>query len=532
MKTTFCTFLLAAVCLFAQAPNPAEPQSQQQPAKPAEPESEEPVVFRSDVALARIDAQVLERGGSRAITGLRPEDFVIRDRGQIRDIKNFANEDMPVDIIILLDVSRSMMPHVSSLARASRQALGSLGDDDRVAVMVFDRSTRVHSKFIKGRNEIASELERVIDHENFNGGTDITRALVDAANYMRKNGRKEVRRAIVILTDDRTEFDRNEKRVLNSLYEADAILSALIAPDQHGQIYGPTTGGSTGGYPPSGGGGYPGGGGGVGFPGGGVGGPLGGVILGRRRGGGGYPGGYPGGGYPGGGGNGPVVFGGGGLQSAGTSEIARESGGDSLSVYDASAFQDTLDRIRQKYALYFNAAADGDNPAISVELSEAARRRYPSAIVRARRSYAGGGTTAAPVITTGPSGTIDTAPTAGGGVGTNGSASDDAGNRPRMRRRPVDQPDDSINRGPASLPAPAATQDGATSSRSGGWRRIDEPGSKAGPLALPDPGRRSTPAAAEPAVVPAASKPGGWRRATPEDVTPPAEAPSTSTKKQ
>ncbi|MBL8210220.1 MAG: VWA domain-containing protein [Bryobacterales bacterium] len=530
MKKTFCTFLLAALCLGAQDPKPAE--------KPAEPEqAEEPIVFRSDVALARVDAQVLERGGSRAITGLRPEDFVIRDRGQIRDIKNFANDDMPVDIIILLDVSRSMMPHVSSLARASRQALGSLGDDDRVAVMVFDRSSRVHSQFIKGRNAIASELERVIDREHFNGGTDITRALVDAANYMRKNGRKDVRRAIVILTDDRTEFDRNEKRVLNALYEADAGLSALIAPDQHGQIYGPTTGGSTGGggYP-GGGGGYPGGGGGIGFPGGGVGGPLGGVILGRRRGGGGYPGGgYPGGGYPGGGGgSGPVVFGGGGLQSAGTSEIARESGGDSMSVYDASAFQDTLDRIRQKYALYFNAAADADSPAISVELSEAARRRYPSAIVRARRSYAGGGTTAAPVITTGPNGTIDAPATTSDARSTTGTESAEE-SRPRMRRRPVDQPDDSSNRGPATLPAPTVSQDDSGSRSNGGWRRIDEPGSKAGPLALPDPNRKTgsgTVSEPVPTTPPApAAKPGGWRRATPEDVNPPVVEASPTSKK-
>lgn len=52
-----------------------------------------------------------------------------------------------------------------------------------------------------------------------------------------------------------------------------------------------------------------------------------------------------------GGGNGPVIIGNSRLKSAGTEEIARASGGDSMSVDNASALQDTLERIRQSYAL-------------------------------------------------------------------------------------------------------------------------------------------------------------------------------------
>ena len=59
------------------------------------------------------------------------------------------------------------------------------------------------------------------------------------------------------------------------------------------------------------------------------------------------------GGYPGGGdGGGPVIIGS-RTHSAGTSELARASGGDSMSVDDASALQDTLARLRQRYALHF-----------------------------------------------------------------------------------------------------------------------------------------------------------------------------------
>lgn len=61
-----------------------------------------------------------------------------------------------------------------------------------------------------------------------------------------------------------------------------------------------------------------------------------------------------------------------------------------MAVDDASAFEKTLARIRQRYALYFylpEGVKPSEQHAIEVELSDAARRRYPGAQVRYRRSY-------------------------------------------------------------------------------------------------------------------------------------------------
>src|SRR5262249_32521626 len=77
-------------------------------------------------------------------------------------------------------------------------------------------------------------------------------------------------------------------------------------------------------------------------------------------------------------------------RSAGTSSIARESGGASMGVEEASALQNTLARIRERYALYFylpEGVKPGDVRSVQVELSDAARRRYPGAEVRYRPSY-------------------------------------------------------------------------------------------------------------------------------------------------
>jgi VWFA-related protein len=316
------------------------------------------VVFHSDVSLVRVDAQVVD-ASNRAIVHLHAGDFVLREDGREVPIRNFAAENMPVDVLFLLDVSGSMRPHVQRIADASGAALGELGKDDRMAIMVFDRSTRVRLNFSSSRQDVQHEFDRLLRDERFNGGTDITRAMLDAADYVRREGRRDARRAIVILTDDQTEFDRDDAGVGRALGRADAVMCALIAPDamqNRGNRGGGRQGGGWGGGSP------------------GLGGPLGGIIFGRGGGGGNR--------YPGGGGGGHT-------SSAGTAEIARDSGGDSMSVNDSSALEDTLARIRQRYTLYFSLP-DGVQPGqernIQVDLSPDARRRFSDAEVRYRRT--------------------------------------------------------------------------------------------------------------------------------------------------
>ncbi|MCU1274659.1 MAG: von Willebrand factor, type, partial [Bryobacterales bacterium] len=265
---------------------------------------------------------------------------------------------MPVDLVLLLDVSRSMEPHVQRIAAAAHQALGVLGDQDRIAIMVFDRATRVRLAF-GNRQDAERELERVLDQEAFDGGTDIKRGLLDAANYMARHARHDARHAMVILTDDQTERDRDDAAVLRALTRADCVLSALIAPDalHSGTKRMPRDDGS-GSWPDDA-----------------LSARLHQMLPPELR--------------PYFDGSAPLMMGG-RTRSAGTSEIAGKSGGDSIAVDHASAFEETLARIRQRYALYFylpEGVKPGGERAIEVELSDAARRRYPGAQVRYRRSY-------------------------------------------------------------------------------------------------------------------------------------------------
>jgi VWFA-related protein len=413
------------------------------------------VVFRSDVSLVRVDASVVDRD-NRAIAGLRADDFVLRESGRTQPIRNFASEEMPIDLLFLVDVSRSMRPHVQRMADATHQAVRVLRDNDRVGIMVFDRDTRVRLALRNGsRRDVEREMESLLRHESFNGGTDITRAMLDAADYMGNNGRRDARRAVVILTDDETEYNRDEDRVVRALARADTVMSALIAPDAMR-------------YRSGGGQRYPQGGGGGGWPGG--------VIFGPQQRG-------PYGGR--GGQQGQARR----TQSAGTSQIARDSGGDSMPVDGAYALEDTLTRIRQRYALYFMLPAGaraGDQRSISVSLADAATRRYPYAEVRYRRDYYV------------PSGVTPSSASPDSTVISSTSAPTSDPDRPIQRRRGVSQndgdspvpnmrPPDPAPPAPSQAPAPAAAS--------------------------------SSPAAAPPASQPPAQQPaqGRWRKVAPGD---------------
>lgn len=459
-------------------------------------QADETPVFRSDVSLVRVDVQVLDRT-SRPVTHLQKEDFVLRENGKELPILNFASEKMPIDILFLLDVSGSMRPHVERIARAAQSALDILGQDDRIAIMVFDRQTRTRLPFTAVGDRVYQEFDAVLDRERFNGGTDITRGMLDAAQYMQRNARKEARRGIIILTDDQTEFDRDDERVGQALIDADTVMSALLAPDALGN----RSRFPGGGYPPTGGRRTGGGWGGLGT-----------IILGG--------GGYPGGGYPGGGGGGVSL---GRMRTAGTPEIAQASGGESMPVDSAAALETTVARLRQRYALYFNlpaGARKGEHRRLQVALAGTGATRYPNAELRYRQNYLAPMSNESDPNVTVISESKPDAPT---------PTNED---RPvYRRRRPVGDgtgggrgPNPQVGATEAPVPPPADSSPAST----GGWRRAEAKDAPAPvPAASPAETAPVDPPAPAPAPAPAsAQKKGGWRKATdPEPSAPPAKQP-------
>ena len=191
-------------------------------------------------------------------------------------------------------------------------------------------------------------------------------------------------------------------------------------------------------------------------------------------------------------------------QSAGTREIALRSGGDSLRVDDSYALQDTLARIRQRYALNFYLPAGvrpGEERYAVVQLADATLNRYPGADVRYRQSYF------APTGSTAPAPATDS-PVVVSRAGSNDSNGTSNGNydpdRPVMRRRPAVSQPDSGGAGPLIRDSGSETPAQASSS---------QPASPTQPPPSSQP--QAAPVSQSP-TAPSSSAP-GWRTARPED---------------
>ena len=114
-----------------------------------------------------------------------------------------------------------------------------------------------------------------------------------------------------------------------------------------------------------------------------------------------------------------------------------------MSVNDASALQETLMRLRQRYALFFSlpeGVVPGQERNITVDLTADALRRYPYAEVHYRRAYGSGNhdrNDSPTLVRRAPADASDSAPTAT--AAPSSDASSDTPSTTRRRRVAVNQ---------------------------------------------------------------------------------------------
>ena len=188
-------------------------------------------VFRTGVALVKVDAQVIDRGG-HVVTGLTAADFEVRDDGRPQKIAYFGRESEPLDLVLLLDVSGSMHHHLQELAQTARAALRPLGSGDRVALMLFSREAVVREQFTADFGVIESDLRGAVGERGLGSGTAINAAIISAAQYAAKQPVRG-RHAILIVTDNLSlNYKVPDDEVIRELYAADAVLNAILIGKQ------------------------------------------------------------------------------------------------------------------------------------------------------------------------------------------------------------------------------------------------------------------------------------------------------------
>jgi VWFA-related protein len=175
----------------------------------------------------RVDVQVTQ--GSELVSNLTAEDFQVFDQNLPQKILYVGRDREPLSLLLLLDVSGSMQRYINQVGNVARQSLRFLRPGDRVAVMLFSKGTRVRKDFTDDFGAVADSIKGAIWDESLGSGTAINEAILDAAKYMQERAGEKGRKAVLILTDNLgLNYKSPDQAALNALFAADAVFNAMV----------------------------------------------------------------------------------------------------------------------------------------------------------------------------------------------------------------------------------------------------------------------------------------------------------------
>lgn len=186
--------------------------------------------FQSGVSQVRVDVEVLS--GGRPVANLAAGHFLVRDNGAVQPVVHVSQNEEPLDVILLFDVSGSMKPALERISASTAAAFEHLREGDRVAIMTFASQPRLLAGFTEDLEAARRTVEQDVLNSPFEGWTRIWDGLSEAGRVHFRQGRTRRRRAVLIITDNYGQRGKvEEAEALENLLEAEAIAGAVIIPN-------------------------------------------------------------------------------------------------------------------------------------------------------------------------------------------------------------------------------------------------------------------------------------------------------------
>jgi VWFA-related protein len=195
-------------------------------------------VIKVNTDLVVFDAQVVDKKSKRIVGDLTRDDFAVTDDGVKQQISYFSRDELPLSIILLLDVSRSVRPIIHDIRDGALNALRRLKPDDQVAVMAFASETKLAQDFTKDRALVSRKIEEATATDVLGNATFIGPALESAAIHMEHAPTVNSRRVIIIITDNIAAIsDRQQHDVLDQLFDTGTVVYGLIVRATIGRVF-------------------------------------------------------------------------------------------------------------------------------------------------------------------------------------------------------------------------------------------------------------------------------------------------------
>jgi VWFA-related protein len=178
------------------------------------------VTFSSKVEAVRVDVLVTDNG--QPVRGLGPADFDIRDNGVLQQIDLVSFEQIPLNVVLALDMSDSVAgERLERLVTAGSTVLGGLEKGDQAALVTFSQSVQLGAKLSGDVTKLRDALAR----SNGKGNT----SLIDGAFAGIQIGESDAGRALLIIFSDGLDTSSwlPAERVLDAAKRSDVVAYAV-----------------------------------------------------------------------------------------------------------------------------------------------------------------------------------------------------------------------------------------------------------------------------------------------------------------
>ena len=178
------------------------------------------VTFSSRVEAVRVDILVTDNG--QPVRGLGAGDFEIRDNGVLQQIELVSFEQIPLNVVLALDMSDSVAgDRLERLRSAGNAILGGLQKNDQAALVTFSQSVQLGAKLSGDVAPVREALSRALGK----GET----SLIDGTFAAMQIGESDAGRALLIIFSDGLDTASwlRAERVLDAAKRSDVVAYAV-----------------------------------------------------------------------------------------------------------------------------------------------------------------------------------------------------------------------------------------------------------------------------------------------------------------
>jgi len=222
-------------------------QPGQSPTEPRQPsqqsaDKQEGELIKLEASLVLLDALVVNKKTQTPVGDLAREDFLLTEDGVLQQISHFSRDLLPLSVLLLIDVSGSVLPFIDDIHRAALEALARLKEDDEVALMAFATRARLIVGFTKDHDLVAQKIKEVENVNDIGRATYINNAMYEAAEYMLSATRQTDRRVIIAISDNIDTSlpfrGHSQSEALDRLYESGITVCGIFVSSRFNKVMG------------------------------------------------------------------------------------------------------------------------------------------------------------------------------------------------------------------------------------------------------------------------------------------------------